>query len=425
MTHVLLHLVRRARGSRRLLAFATALLAAAGTVTGSAAPAAAAPVRVPLLIITLTTPEKPALAHDGAYYEGWVAGGTPSLASYFEAQSQGRSTFTPAGRTAVHDDGADPGLGETAHDRGVRLAGRAGRDFARYDLDGDGTVRQRELTVLVVDTRSEGLGQARGVCLTPPAADGSPQAVRVCGMVAAAGHRSNFDNVAHEVAHTFDPMPHDLYGPIPDRRWCLSQDVTLMSCTASEGPGGLDERSRSVGLDPFTRRALGWVAPAAWSGARARSFTLRPSATTAAAPWGTTDLVEHRRPGGAERLLFEVRAGSAHDTALPGEGVYVWSALSRDGGTGIEPAWIPSLAAPDRPEVTDPGAFVLAPVGCRLDPSDAGSRGRAVPLRPGTYRLSWQDGRDAGVLLTVGATDGRKRVTITLRTAATAPSCPA
>ena len=420
----MLHVLRRARGSRRLLALTAAALTAAGLTAAAGAPATAAPVQVPLLVITMTTADKPALGHDGAYYERLVAAGTPSLAGYFGAQSQGRLTYTLAGRTAVHDAGTDPALGTTAHDRGLRLAGRAGFDFTRFDRDGDGHLRARELTVLVIDTKSEGLGQTRGTCLTPPDATGAPQAVRYCDMVAAAGHRSNFDNVAHEVAHTIDPLPHDLYGPIPERGWCLSQDVTLMSCTASEGPGGLDDRTRSVGLDPFTRRALGWVTPATHTGTTARSFTLRPSLTTSRAPLGTSDLVELRRPGRPERLLLEVRARSATDTALPGDGVYVWSALSRDGGTGIEPAWIPSLAAPGNPDVTDPGAFVLAPVGCRLDPQDPGSRGRAVPLRPGSYRLSWQDGTDTGQLLTVGTAGTGRRVTVRLQPSSAQPACP-
>src|SRR5690242_16543682 len=99
-------------GVRRLgLPVAGLALALALAPAGSVGPAGAddpqgRPLEQrPLLLILLTDPQHPAPAHSPGYYERLVTAADPSIAGYYRAQSQGRFTYTEAGRVSVTDTG--------------------------------------------------------------------------------------------------------------------------------------------------------------------------------------------------------------------------------------------------------------------------------------------------------------------------------
>ena len=401
-------------GVRRLglpvagLALALALaLAPAGSVgpAGADDPQGRPLEQRPLLLILLTDPQHPAPAHSPGYYERLVTAADPSIAGYYRAQSQGRFTYTEAGRVSVTDTG-EPGPGR--QERALMLAARSGYAFAAHDTDRNGTLTGAELTVLVVDNLSEGEGMTRKVCRRLPGR--ADPGVRYCSNVASVGHRSSLQNYVHELAHTLTPPAVDLYGPA---HRCLSRGLTLMSCTA----GAADDPDRLMALDPIHRREYGWLPsePVHRPGS-SRSYVLQPAGSGPAQPL-TSDgsTVTYPRPGGAERMTFEVRSPSPFDTRLPDSGLYVWY----DAGT-FPPSWTPSLSTPGE---LDPAAFVLSPDHCVLTPTSRTGRGRGTPIGPGTYRLQWLDGRDSGTLLTVRPADRAGRVRLDLHPSRAAPTC--
>ena len=65
-----------------------------------------------------------------------------------------------------------------------------------------------------------------------------------------AGEETSFTNIVHELSHLLGAI--DLYGSN-----CLSQNVSLMGCTAYPNP---DDR-QSYHLDMWHKMQLGWVRP--------------------------------------------------------------------------------------------------------------------------------------------------------------------
>ena len=114
----------------------------------------------------------------------------------------------------------------------IAAAVRAGFNFASLDADGNGTITQDELTILIVENNYDGdSGAARwadsnalGGAFLPP---GSPVAFRTS--VCFVSHRVSLATLCHEVSHLLGTK--DLYGVWNQE--CLNYRLSLMSCTVS------------------------------------------------------------------------------------------------------------------------------------------------------------------------------------------------
>ncbi|MBD3239052.1 MAG: T9SS type A sorting domain-containing protein [Chitinivibrionales bacterium] len=312
----------------------------------------------PLLVVLLEAHPaegKPGLAHPQAYYDSLVFGpGFPNLVDYFDEVSQGNFTFTRAGIVGPLQN---PDSGTTLGDRRDRtvkqLAAADGFDFSRYDTEPrDGRVEPHELSILLIDDYSAGLGQTqdRTAC-TSVAAGGSPE-VEVCSGVAAAGHVSRFDNIVHEVSHLLNTR--DLYGPV-----CRNTGLTLMHCTAFGDPGSpMADATTSVHLDPWHRIQLGWVRP------DIRAMPLPAECRTLDALPGFGP----RRPlilydpsrGTNEYFILELRNPSRYDRDVAGMGVVVWYVQTE---SDKRLKYVAAEIRPDGPSDDDDGTLHSTPAG--------------------------------------------------------------
>ncbi|WP_062997186.1 hypothetical protein [Nocardia jinanensis] len=409
------------------------MLAVAGMAASAGVTRAQEQGQRPLLLILLrpTTNSLIApfgsLAHDRAWYEDRIFGttgvtGSRNVVDYYSALSRGRFTFKKAATVEVFDarspsllqkvgvdnDGIDDnGKASTADDdspttvtRKVTryLAAEAGFDYSDYDSNGDGTVTTDELTILSIDSLSDGSGQSeqggdpRGLGCLPLSG------VNVCSGVSLAGQMSDLMNYAHELSHLLTPGSIDLYG----FNACHSKKLTLLSCTREDPPGtGLPlvspDEVDGYFMDPWHRAKYGWAGPdrtVALTGTG--SEVLVPVNVAAPGIFGTFETLTLTGPNN-EAVTFEarVRSASPYEDGLSAEGVLAWY---RSINSYSNPAIIPSLLN-SRKE--DRAHFTLAPVSCILDPDNQASRGVETALGAGTYRLNWSGGTDSGFLIQV------------------------
>jgi M6 family metalloprotease-like protein len=393
----------RPRG-RRLLLAAMALLTLLGSAVlgGSGAPPASAVETGgsrPLLVVLLNRVGGPGIANTNAYYEQLFFGsaGTTAMPEYYSTNSRGRFTFRRAGLLRVQDRN-DAALGTVGSDdllglvHGLSLASEAGFNFASFDANRDGTVTNQELAVEVVDNYSEDAGATRWGCATPRYAS-----VRYCGMRAAAGHRSSFDNFAHELSHTLNPVSQDLY-----YNTCRSQDLTLMSCTA----GQADQRYKQILLDPWHRIQYGWISELvhqtnAWPLGTRSNVTLAPACRA-------SQVASIIRPSTGERFIIENRKRCTGDWSVKSEGVVVWYQKD-DAGNGD-----PLYSQFDT-------NVALQSIGCVFSAAHAQNRDNPVAVTGGRHRLWWADGSDTGADLTVGSRDVSGNIPISITRTNNAP----
>ena len=180
----------------------------------------------------------------------------------------------------VSDDNGD-GTNEIALDSaaGFRyllglVAARTGYNFAQWDSNGDGSITQDELSIMVIGnnshigppgTSTSRAGANRPIGNAPLAWVVPGQNVTVQSKVASLDHHSSFMTITHELSHSLGTI--DLYGTN-----CFSSGLTLMTCTIF----GSDDDRRTYHLDPWHKMRLGWLRP--------RIFSLGPGgvATVAA-----------------------------------------------------------------------------------------------------------------------------------------------
>lgn len=166
--------------------------------------------------------------------------GTLSIVNYYKSVSRNAFHFWKAGLLGPYN------LSSPTAAMDLRAAD-ADIDFSRFDTNHDGQVTPDELTILVIDNLTQGLGTQLNACLT---LDG----VRVCRNVAAAGGRSLFYNIAHEIGHQLGPG--DIYGSN-----CWNQNRGLMgTCTANTAIS-TPLAPRSVEFSPWNRMRFGWLKP--------------------------------------------------------------------------------------------------------------------------------------------------------------------
>jgi len=205
-------------------------------------------------------------------------------------------------------------------------------DWARMDANGDGSITEDELGILILHNGA-GSG-ARSVdpsgCLALP---NSP--VRICGgetRVSVAG--AGLGTAAHELTHQLGAI--DLYGAW-NKGSCLNRSLTVMSC----GP-------ETLNLDPWHKLRLGWAEP------RIRSLRAPSTETLSTAlgdPIASIILYDPVR-GTNEFLLLEYRTrnvnSSSGETELLSEGLAIWHVRQN-------PTYVAAVGAP----LMVPGSNVL------------------------------------------------------------------
>lgn len=331
-----------------------------GTMVNPQDHSAARGVR-PLLVLLLQARTgrgvTPTLTHNAAYYERLLFGpGYPNVADYYKINSFFMtSTAIRGGRgmswrkaamigpvidttplsTKRAPDAADKENGDRRFSSVKSIAAAQGFDFGRYDRNRDGTVNEAELGILVVDnfSRVGGLTSASPGCIDVPRPAGG--LISVCSGVSFVGEDTNIATFAHELSHQFGTI--DLYGTN-----CLSKNLSLMSCTAS------DDLFLSF-LDPWHRSRLGWLKPRLYSLASADSaYLAEPSNTYGDAYKGGPIILYDPSRGTNEFFILEYRARQrdkankayGYDADIPRNGVVVWHVKTDTAGN--------LLSIPDR-----------------------------------------------------------------------------
>jgi len=205
------------------------------------------------------------------------------------------------------------------------IATKTGYNFAQWDSNGDGSITQDELSIMLFGNHSHlnpainnrnGANRPIGGTLTTVPVPGQNVTLRI--KVATLDHRASFMTIAHELSHSLGTT--DLYGP-----GNLSAGLTLMGATLYP----VNDDRRTVHFDPWHKMRFGWVRP--------RIFTLGPGgvATVTAAqfePVDTPVILYDPARGTSEYFMIEYRnsapsGGGGHDADLrytPSSGLAVW-----------------------------------------------------------------------------------------------------
>lgn len=334
---------------------------AAPTADVQPVPAAGAP---PILVILAQFTDRPSLGTTPAQWHERFFGAGKSVQDYFEKASYGAFSLTPAVETSgtpndgvvgwVSLDLANPGwVGDKAGNdeltKRAILAADPFVNYATYDTNGDGVVRNTELHITIVAagydasygstdpehnvwahrsylvgediTRVDGRwvggwGYTQFGEMHARPADSTHQT-----------HQATVGIIVHELTHDLE-LP-DLYDYDYDSE--AVGDWSLMAAgewtkLASDTWFG----QTPVLPDAWSRATLGWVTPPRVIGSSVRTITAAASgtATTAAVQLGQNPFAfdwSGYDPGGGEYFLVEnrQRVPGSYDEALPGEGLLV------------------------------------------------------------------------------------------------------
>jgi M6 family metalloprotease-like protein len=345
----------------------------------------------PLLVVMIRDPATDSLAHDKAWYRSRLfgTGATRSVSNYLNAVSRGKVTYTEAGILSFVDRSSDDAAAGVikcqngvvppkcddnvtrAQKRARYFAGKNGFNYAAYDTNGDGQIVSSELTILMIDNYSEAAGA------NPPVVCTTVSGMKLCNDVPVTGHRSSMMQLAHELSHPLGTG--DLYGARvggPGANLCLSQDLTLMSCTAKTN----FDADFGFFLDPYHRERLNWLGP---SQSGSTTFDGNRFIVSAVSnPWGENEALKVSNNFN-ESLTFELRGlYTTYDDRTP-VGLYAWYTKTDANGKLVA---LPPLNTPNPKTDTDPSHFTLAPTSnCALNANDVNSRGVVAPLQAGEY----------------------------------------
>lgn len=139
------------------------------------------------------------------------------------------------------------------------VAAKTQYNFAQWDSNGDGSITQDELSILVIGNNShangDGTSNSRaganrpiGKTLTSCVIPG--QNVTIRGKVASLDNKASFLTITHELSHSLGTV--DLYGTN-----CFSAGLTLMTCSIVP----VNDDRRTYHLDPWHKMRLGWLRP--------------------------------------------------------------------------------------------------------------------------------------------------------------------
>jgi M6 family metalloprotease-like protein len=277
----------------------------------------------PLVVILVNFPgDPPLLADPHRYFDSLIFTNDQSVVGCFLANSNGRFTYSRAGLIGPlelsHGERLNRiGSGEAYESNIIAKAMIAGRtnnfEFNDFDVDDPEVVSDDELEILIIsndqyppDGRDgDPIGHRPFGCVQP-----AGFSYRVCGSVAHVTHTTDLATIAHELAHGL----HQSYVPDLYSNGCLSQNVTLMSCT---GPGTL------VHLDPWLKMQLRWTEP------RFHSLRAGGVARLPAAQLGQTAapiILYDPLSGVDEFFMLEYRAPAFgnYDADVPGNGLALW-----------------------------------------------------------------------------------------------------
>mgnify|MGYP003592781935 CR=1 FL=1 len=276
---------------------------------------------------------------DASFYSKLLAGpGLPNVRDFFLESSGGSFTFLPIGvigpLTYVDDPGtrqdeslvatwkAVPPAQGAAWTEGdldakqieatIRGAGTL-YNLTAFDANSDGTVDDKELTLVVVTAFGNG-GKTRSGC------GPLPQGKRYCGTVHFVDEAVDFATTAHALHQAF--VGADLYSP-----WAgpvtTNVGATLMGGTI----GGADQRW-TTGLDAWNRVRAGWVRPRAVATTTGACLALDASDKGGASPRAERAPIAVYDPsrGDSEYFLLEYRRSVGYDNPPggPRQGVLAW-----------------------------------------------------------------------------------------------------
>lgn len=307
--------------------------------------------------------------HDRSYYARLLFGDNskpapnykPVVNDYYKEVSRNNFRFVSAGIygpvtwTTWRNATDDSRVTDVIH-----LLEDQGFNFAAYDSNHNGTIDNDELEVLALDNILQDAGSNR------PAPKGCVQLkrspIKVCAQVALVTEEVDFETLTHELSHSLGTV--DLYSS-----GCFSEQLTLMSCTISSA-----DNPRSVYLDPWHRKKLGWVFPYAVGG---NSYQMGDEFWTDF--WGgkTRPAVFYPLFTHDEYYLFEFRGARSYDNGVAAIGIAAWH-VSEDGK--------------GNPAGSDYGSFIysFSPIRGKSDP-DVGGTGVWTPDN-GRFQVKMKDG---------------------------------
>ena len=205
------------------------------------------------------------------------------------------------------------------------VAAKTSYDFAQWDNNGDGSITQDELSIIVIGnnshigppgTSSSRAGANRPINNTPLAWAVPGQNVTVQSKIASLDQHASFMTITHELSHSLGTL--DVYGSNGmGGAACFSSGLTLMTCSIF----AVDDDRRTYHLDPWHKMRLGWLRP--------RIFALGPGGV-ASVP--ASQIISADTPlilydpdrGMSEYFIVEFRnnrisAGADHDANLTGD----------------------------------------------------------------------------------------------------------
>ncbi len=286
----------------------------------------------PLLVILANFAGGNPFAHTLDYFDNLVFNWfqKQSLNGYFLANSNGRFLWSRAGRGIVGpvqmtaDQRSDAVKNDTLYINMIlkRVIELGLFNFVQFDANGDYYVTQDELGLLIItnDGDTAGAARATGLFQLSPGADNITRfLINEPGLpnVAVVNHQAGFVTMAHEVSHILGAV--DLYGSN-----CLSQNLTLMSCT-----GGPADDMSSYHLDPWHKIQLGWDEPRVEE-ITAQSWVYLP-VTQVSDPHAPLILYDSAR-GPSEYFILECRnpasaKGGGYDDQVAGTGLAIWHVI--------------------------------------------------------------------------------------------------
>jgi M6 family metalloprotease-like protein len=298
-----------------------------GNLTVNGTPVAG---RIPLLIaiFELSTnggPRQSLIANAPAVFDPLFFNffALPSINGYFLENSYGTFSWERAGiigpvifdanETSIidaHRSNDGDGVIRTGLDSGAgiayalgQIAAKTGYDFAQWDANGDGTIQQEELSIVIIGNNGQRSAANRPIGAAGAGLAIPGQNVTVRGKVASVDHRASFMSIAHELSHSLGTV--DLYA-----NNCRSSGLSLMSCTIFAA----DDDRRSYHLDPWHKMRFGWLRP------RIFSLTAGGVATAAASQINSPNtpvILYDPARGTSEYFMVEYRnnqiAGADHD----------------------------------------------------------------------------------------------------------------
>ncbi|PWE17180.1 hypothetical protein DDZ18_05645 [Marinicauda salina] len=274
-------------------------------------------------------------------------------------------------------------------------------NFARYDANGDGLVDRSELMILRFGA-DDGIGGQMGFSL-----ETTLDGVRVRIPVLLVARETTLAGLVHETMHAWGGV--DIYGP----RRALNYRATPMAAMLWD--------DRFMHFDPWHKARFGWVRP------RFQPIDGGAGATLLGSPghdvgrdWSRPIVFYDPARGLDEYFMVEFRtphpadcAGShLPDSACPryadngvsDAGLVVWHYRATDGAS-VRPADVRRRDDPDDrfawPGDTAEDGHMLHLAVARAPDGRLGGR-RYWRSRDGEIPLTWWDGSDAGVTLSVG-----------------------